>query len=83
MLFSFFFFFIHPPPLKTFFFPGSSRPPPPNFFFFFFFEVQWIYILCLVSGVQQNESVIYVCLFILLSILDYYKILNIVSYVIQ
>ena len=50
-------------------------------------EVQLIYNVVLVSGVQQSESVIYICIYMntffkkmLSSTIGYYKILSIVPY---
>ena len=61
-----------------------------NFYFYLFFiEVQLIYNVVLVSGIQQSDSVIsihtyvYIFLFQILSFIGYYKILYIVPYAIQ
>ena len=52
-----------------------------SLFFFILFEVLLIYNIGLVSGVQQNNSDIYI-VFRLFSIIGFYKILNIVPCVI-
>ena len=48
-------------------------------------EVQLIYNIVLVSGIQQSDSVIhmYIFFFRFFSIIDYYKILNIVPCAVQ
>ena len=56
--------------------------------FFFLIEIYLIYSIVLVSGIQQSDSVMYVCVYIyiyfrLFSITGYYKILNIVPCAIQ
>ena len=71
-----------------FFFRGKitifSQNQESNFFNHFLIEVQLIYNIVLVSGVQQGDSVlyIYVCVYIFFfrfsSIIGYYKTLNIV-----
>ena len=50
---------------------------------YFLIDVELIYNIVLVSGVQQSDSVIYICFFRLFSIIGYYKILNIVPCAIQ
>ena len=57
-----------------------------TFFLSFFIEVQLIYHVVLVSGVQQSDSVIYIIylfVFRLLSLIGCYKILNIILHAIQ
>ena len=49
--------------------------------FLLFVEVELIYNVVLVSGVQQNNSVLHIYCFIF-SIMVYYKILNIVPWAI-
>ena len=46
-------------------------------------EMQLIYNIVFVSGVHQNDSVIYIYIFRLFSIIGYYNVLNIVPCVIQ
>ena len=43
-----------------------------------FIEVQLIYNVVLVSGVQHSDSVVYIFFFIFFFIMAYYRILNIV-----
>ena len=67
------------------------RINPTSFFFFayvfkiYFMEVQLIYNVVLVSGVQQNDSVIhtYTFFFIFFSIMVYHRIVNVVPCALQ
>ena len=56
-----------------------------SFFKIYFIEVQLLYNFILISAVQQNYSVIYVCVHIhsFLSMVVYYWILNIVLCTVQ
>ena len=49
----------------------------PQMYTFFLIEVQLIYNVVLVSGVQQSDSAIYIFFFRFFSLIDYYKILSI------
>ena len=54
------------------------------YYFFFFFEIELLYEVVLVSGVQQSDSeYIYTFFIRFFLIIDYYKILIIVSCAIQ
>ena len=65
----------------------NRRERGPRFFFFliYFIEVELIYNVVVVSGLQQSDSVIhiYTFSFIFFSIMAYYRILNIVPCTIQ
>ena len=50
--------------------------------FFFFIEVYLVDNIVLVSGIQQKDSVMYI-FFRLFSIIDHYKILNVVPCILQ
>ena len=51
-----------------------------SLFFFFLIDVELIYNVVLVSGVQQSESVIHICLYILFQILFHYRLLQDIDY---
>ena len=79
-----------PPPLRPplFLCPVTAPPPLPALFFLnFLIGVELIYNVVLVSGVQQNDSVIhmytYLFFFRFFSIIGYYKILNVVPCALQ
>ena len=72
------------------FFLPTTQLPYLNLIFFsemYFIEVQLIYNVVLISAVQQNDSVthihVYAYIYIFLSIMVYYRILNIVPCAIQ
>ena len=66
-------------------------PPLKPLLFIYLIDIQLVYSVVLVPGVQQSDSVLHICVYIyryifffrLLSIIGYYKILNIVPCAIQ
>ena len=71
-------------------YPLDHQGSPGNLFFFFLIEVQLIYNVVIVSGVEKSDSIIYILyisiyifFFIFFFIRGYYKILNVVPCAIQ